>query len=74
MAKPTMVIANQVASLIKKLLILNRAERTLWAYPPNPEQLEQWKCKRKRIRQELVRALSFQKRQREVLVMQNHIE
>jgi hypothetical protein len=74
MMKPTTVSANQVASLIRELLMLNRTERTLGAYPSNPEQREQWKCKRKRIRQELVQALSVQKRQREMLVMQNHIE
>ena len=66
--------ANQVTSLIKELLILNRTESALAALPPNPEQLEQWQCKRKRIRQELVQALSLHKFQREMLVMQNHIE
>lgn len=74
MIKQTTVSANQVTSLIKELLMLNRTERTLAAYPSNPEQLEQRKCKRKRIRQELVQALSLQKHQREMLVMQNHIE
>jgi hypothetical protein len=74
MIKPTMINASQVTSLIKELLILNRTERTLAAYPSNPEQLEQRKCKRKRIRQELVQALSLQKRHREMLVVQNHIE
>ena len=74
MIKQTTVSANQVTSLIKELLMLNRAERTLAAYPSNPEQLEQRKCKRKRIRQELVQALSLRKRYREMLVMQNHIE
>jgi len=48
--------ANQVMSLIKELLILNRAESALAALPPNPEQLEQWQCERKRIRQALVQA------------------
>ena len=74
MIKQTTVSANQVTSLIKELLMLNRTERTLAAYPSNPEQLEQRKCKRKRIRQALVQALSLQKHQREMLVMQNHIE
>ena len=69
-----MVNANQVTSLIMELLILKRIERTLAAYPPDPEQVEQWKNKRKRIRQELVQALSLQKRQREMLVMQTHIK
>ena len=69
-----MVNANQVTSLIKELLILKRIERTLAGYLPDPEQVEQWKNKRKRIRQELVQALSLQKRQREMLVMQNHIK
>lgn len=72
MIKQTTFSANQVTSLIKELLMLNRTERTLAAYPSNPEQLEQRKCKR--IRQELVQALSLQKHQREMLVMQNHIE
>jgi hypothetical protein len=72
--KPAMVNANQVMSLIKELLILNRTESTLAALAPNPEQLEQWQCKRKRIRQELVQALPRHKFWREMLVMQNHIE
>jgi hypothetical protein len=74
MMKPAMVIANTVTSLIKELLILNRMESALAALPPTPEQLEQWQCKQKRIRQELVQALSLHKFQREMLVMQNHIE
>ncbi|PYX24601.1 MAG: hypothetical protein DMG82_07955 [Acidobacteria bacterium] len=74
MTKPAMVNANQVTSLIKELLILNRMESALADLPPTPEQLEQWQCKRKRIRQELVQALSLHKFQREMLVMQNHIE
>lgn len=74
MIKLTTINADQVTSLIKELLILNRTEGTLAAYPSNSEQLEQRKCKRKRIRQELVQALSLQKRYREMLVMQNHIE
>jgi hypothetical protein len=61
MMKPAMVNANQVMSLIKELLILNRTESTLAALAPNPEQLEQWQYKRKRIRQELVQALSLHK-------------
>lgn len=69
-----MINPDQVTSLIKELLILNRTEGTLSAYPSNPEQLEERNCKRKRIRQELVQALSLQKRYREMLVMQNHIE
>jgi cytochrome c-type biogenesis protein CcmH/NrfG len=69
-----MVNPNQVTSLIKELLILNRIERTLAAYPPSPEQVEQWESQRKRIRQELVQALSRQKHQQEILVMQNHIK
>jgi len=74
MTKPAMVNANQVTSLIKELLILNRMESALADLPPTPAQLEQWQCKRKRIRQELVQALSLHKFQREMLVMQNHIE
>ena len=74
MIQAAVVNANQVTSLIKELLILNRTERTLTAYPSNLEQLEQWKCKRKRIRQELVQALFLKTRQREMLVVQNHIE
>jgi len=42
MMKPTTVSANQVTSLIRELLMLNRTERTLAAYLSNPEQLEQW--------------------------------
>ena len=74
MTKPAMVNANQVTSLIKELLILNRTESALAALPSNPEQLEQWQRKRKRIRQALVQALALHKFQREMLVMQNHIE
>jgi len=74
MMKPAMVNASQVTSLIKELLILNRTGSALAALPPSPEQLEQWQCKRKRIRQELVHALSLHKFQWEMLVMQNHIE
>ena len=74
MIDPTMINANQVTSLIKELLILNRTERTLVAHPSDPEQLEQWKCQRKRIRQELVQALSLENLHREMLVVQNHIE
>jgi hypothetical protein len=74
MMKSAMVNASQVTSLIKELLILNRTGSALAALPPSPEQLEQWQCKRKRIRQELVQALSLHKFQQEMLVMQNHIE
>jgi len=74
MMKPAMVNVNQVRSLIKELLILKRTESALAALPPTPEQLEQWQCRRKRIRQELVQALSLHKFQREMLVMQDHIE
>jgi len=35
MMKPAMVNANQVTSLIKELLILNRTESALAALPPN---------------------------------------
>jgi hypothetical protein len=66
--------ANQVTSLIKELLILNRTESAPAALPPTPEQLEQWQCERKRIRQALVQTLALHKFQREMLVMQNHIE
>jgi hypothetical protein len=66
--------ANRVTALIKELLILNRTVRAAAPPPPSTEQLEQWKCKRKKIRQELVQALSLQKLQREMLVVQNHIE
>ncbi len=66
--------SSQVIALIKDLLILNGAERAAAIDPPNAEQHEQWKCKRKKIRQELVQALSLHKRQQETLVMQNHIK
>jgi hypothetical protein len=74
MIRPAMDHANQVTALIKELLILNRTEWAAATNPPNAEQLEERKCKRKKIRQELVRALSLHKLQREMLVMQNHIE
>jgi hypothetical protein len=74
MIRPAMDHANQVTALIKELLILNRTEWAGATNPPNAEQHEQWKCKRKKIRQELVQALSLHKLQREMLVMQNHIE
>jgi hypothetical protein len=74
MIRPAMDRANQVTALIKELLILNRTEWAAATNPPNAEQLEQWKCNRKKIRQELVQALSLHKLQREMLVMQNHIE
>jgi hypothetical protein len=67
-------MANQVTALIKDLLLLNRTERAAATDAPNAEQLEQWKCKREKIRQELVQALFLHKVQREMLVMQNHIE
>ncbi len=60
MIRPVMDYSSQVIALIfKDLLILNRAERAAATDPPNAERLEQWKCKRKRIRQELVQALSL---------------
>ena len=74
MIRPAMDHANQVTALIKELLILNRTEWAAATNPPNAEQLEQWKCNRKKIRQELVQALPLHKLQREMLVMQNHIE
>ncbi len=66
--------ANRVTALIKELLILNGTLRAAAAHPPSPEQLEHWKCKRTKIRQQLVQALPLHKHQREMLVMQNHIE
>ena len=74
MIRPAMDHANQVTALIKELLILNRTEWAAATNPPNAEQLEQWKCNRKKIRQELVQALSLHKLQREMLVMKNNIE
>ena len=74
MIRPAIDYSSQVIALIKDLLILNSAERAAATDPPNEERLEQWKCKRKRIRQELVQALSLHKLQREMLVMQNHIK
>jgi hypothetical protein len=74
MIRPAMDHANQVTALIKELLILNGTEWAAATNPPNAEQLEQWKCKRKRIRQELVQLLSLQKPQGEMLVVQNHIK
>jgi hypothetical protein len=50
-----------VTALLKELLSLNRAESALKAHPPSTEDLEQWQAKRKRIRQELVLALSLRR-------------
>jgi hypothetical protein len=74
MIRPSMDHAHEVTALIKELLILNGTERAAATHPPNDEQLEQWKGKRKKFRQELVQLLSLQKLQREMLVMQNHIK
>jgi hypothetical protein len=49
---------DQVPALIKELLSLNRSERAPMAHPPSAEELEQRQSKRKRVRQELVLALS----------------
>jgi hypothetical protein len=51
--------SDQVAALIKELLSLNRSESAAMAHPPSAEELEQWQSKRKRVRQELVLALSL---------------
>ena len=74
MFRPSMEDSSQVTALIKELLILNRTERAAATSPPNAEQLEQWKCKRKKIRQELVQALFLHRLHRETLVVQNHIK
>ena len=68
------IMANQVTALIKELLLLNRTERAAAINLPNAEQVDQRKFKRKTIRQELVQALFLHRLQREMLVMQNHIE
>ena len=68
------IMANQVTALIKELLLLNRTERAAAINFPNAEQVEHRKHKRKIIRQELVQALFLHRLQREMLVMQNHIE
>ena len=65
---------NLVTALIKELLILKRTVRAAVLGPLSAEQLEEWKYKRKRIRQEIVQALSLEKLQREMLVVQNYIE
>jgi hypothetical protein len=74
MIRPVRDYSSQVIALIKDLLILNGAERARGGPSPSTEQLEHRKCKRTKIRQELVQALSLHKRQRETLVMQNHIK
>jgi hypothetical protein len=50
---------DQVAALIKELLSLNRSEGAPTAHPPSAEEFEQRQSKRKRVRQELVLALSL---------------
>jgi len=52
-------ISEQVAALIKELLSLNRSENTPMAHPPSADDFEQRQSKRKRVRQELVLALSL---------------
>jgi hypothetical protein len=51
--------SEQMAALIKELLSLNRSESSPMAHPPSAEELEQGQSKRKRVRQELVLALSL---------------
>jgi hypothetical protein len=51
--------SEQVAAIIKELLSLNRLKGAPMAHPPSAEELEQWQSKRKRVRQELVLALSL---------------
>ena len=50
--------SDRVIALLKKLVILNKAENVLTANPPSVEEVEQWQSKRTKVRQELVLALS----------------
>ena len=50
---------DQVAAFIKELLSLNRLKSAPMAHPPSAEDFEQRQSKRKRVRQELVLALSL---------------
>ena len=51
--------SEQVAALIKELLSLNRLKAAPMAHPPSADDFEQRQSKRKRVRQELVLALSL---------------
>jgi hypothetical protein len=51
--------SDQVAAPIKELLSLNRSQSSPMAHPPSAEEPEQRQSKRKRVRQELVLALSL---------------
>jgi hypothetical protein len=52
---------SQVDTLIRELLSLNRTEIGFQALPPTARQVEQRQASRKRIRQELVLALSVRR-------------
>jgi hypothetical protein len=54
--------AEQVAALIKELLILNRAESSATVEAPTGKAVEGRKAERRRIRQELVQALHLRDR------------
>lgn len=50
---------DQVAALIEELLSLNRTESAAPVPPLNAQELEQREAKRKKVRQDLVQALSL---------------
>jgi hypothetical protein len=56
--------SEQVAALIKELLILNRAESTPTINFPTRKEIEGRKAKRRRIRQELVQILHLHDRKK----------
>jgi hypothetical protein len=51
--------SKQVTVLIKELLLLNTLESASPLVPPTVREVEERKCKRKKLRQELVEALHF---------------
>jgi hypothetical protein len=51
--------SNRVTALIRELLNLNRVENVSRGFPSSSEEAEQRHSKRRKIRQELVQALSF---------------
>ncbi len=51
-------VSEQVAVLIKELLVLNRRQHTPLFEPPTLRDVEERKSKRIKLRQELVHALS----------------
>lgn len=50
---------DQVAALIEELLSLNRTESVAPVLPLNAQEVEQREARRKKVRQELVQALSL---------------